>query len=166
MGIFASALVLTCASCLSRDLPRYVPDTVGVVKERTLVGNELIFEFKDRRTFRSPANMQYIGGSQPAANDLLIAGIVPGLWVYRATPETQSPPNRPRCYRLFGETHTDGAHVRKTVQDATRGDLIIVFPMAAGWIDVGTTGDRLHGATTCINEAGEAFEQRFASAEG
>jgi hypothetical protein len=143
-----------------------LPDTVGVVKTRTVVGTDLVFEFVDGRTFSSPANMQYIGGSQPAARDLLIAGTVPGLWVYRATPEGQSHPERPRCYRLFGETHTEGAQVRKSVQDAALGDLIIIFPKAAGWTDVGSTGDRLHGATTCINEAGEAFEQRFASAEG
>jgi hypothetical protein len=144
----------------------YVPETAGVVKTKTLVGKDLHFEFVDGRVFTSPANMAYIGGSQPQVNELLLAGSSPDVWVYRASPEGEPNPNGPICYQLFGETHANAGQLFKRIHDPPRGDLTIAFDKVLNWQDVGASGDKLFGALTCINEDGKAFEQRFASAEG
>lgn len=163
--VVALLLAVVTVGCATREVVTHQPETVGVVETRTLVGRDLVFEFTDGRVFSSPANMDYVGGSQPNTDDLLLAGSIPELWVYRATPEGQSPPNRPLCFQLFGTTNEMGPQIVKTVLDP-RGEFTLVFPKAPDWVDVGRSGDQLHGALTCINEAGHAFEERFASAEG
>lgn len=165
--IFATfVLVFGAASCRPPDGVVHTPEIVGVVRDRTLVDKELQFTLVDGRTFTSLANMDYVGGSQPVAGDLLLAGPGPELWVYRATPEGQTAPNQPICYALFGPARLNGTEIVKTVQDAARGDFTLRFPKAPAWTDVGSDGDRLIGVKTCINEAGQAFAQRRASAEG
>jgi hypothetical protein len=160
-------LAIAMAGCTAREPVVLEPDTVGVVQTRTLIGKDLHFELADGRVFVSPANMDYLGGSQPQVGDLLLAGTSPDLWVLRVTPETQSPnPERPLCYRLYGQTRASGDQVFKSFDDPARADLAIVFSKALNWRDVGANQEKLFGALTCINAAGEAFEQRFASAEG
>lgn len=167
MNVSIAAIFLAVAAgCTPAEPVGHVPETVGVVKAQTLVGTDLRFELANGRVFTNPANFDYIGGSQPGVNDLLLAGSTPQPWVYRATPEGQTPPGGPICYALFGPTRAVGAQIHKTVEDAGGGHFLLVFEKAPEWKDIGRNGDELSGAKTCINEAGRAFEQRFASAEG
>ena len=158
-------LVAFLGGCNAPPPTGHSPETVGVVKARTLVGKDLRFEFSDGRTFTSPANFDYVGGSQPSVGDLLLAGTAPELWVVRASPERPMPPVDPVCYALFGKTRLVGNKIYKTV-DAVSGTFTLALDRAQGWKDVGRNGDELVGARTCINAAGQAFEQRPASAEG
>lgn len=165
-GTWAAFLLAFGVASCKPDAVVHAPEIVGVVRDRTLVDRDLRFEFVDGRVFTSLANMDYVGGSQPVAGDLLLAGHSPELWVYRAMPERQTPPNEPICYALFGPTRINGTEIIKTVQDAAGGDFTLRFPKAPAWADFGSDGDRLFGVKTCINEAGQAFAQRPASAEG
>lgn len=167
-GARLAAVVLTTvvASCSPVDPVAHVPETVGVVKARTLVGKDLRFELADGRVFSSPANMAYVGGSSPTSGDLLLTSSNPEPWVYRATPESQSPANRPLCYRLYGRARASGDQIFVAVPDPGREDFTLALSKAPGWMDVGSSGDQLYGGLTYINEAGQAFEQRFASVDG
>jgi hypothetical protein len=162
--IVAAAIASLMVACASRPVPEYVPETAGVVTSLTLVGPDLHFELAGGGEFVSPANMDYLGG-QPQVGELLVTGTRPDLWVYRVIPEGQPKPNGPTCYQLYGETRATATDVFKTIHDAARGDLVLVFPKTLTWKDFGANGEKLWGVLTCINEGGQAFEQRVANAE-
>ena len=136
----------------------YVPNGVGVVEERELVGNDLRFKLKGGGVVAFLANADYLGGSQPAVGDLLLTGASPQRWVYRATylaPDPNLTP--PDCYRIFGTATADATHVFQAVSDP-HGDIVMVFPKAASWTDLGLdSAGSLVGISTCINPGGEAI---------
>jgi hypothetical protein len=164
--VAAFVLVFGVAACKPRDAVVHTPEIVGVVRERTLVGTDLRFKLVDGRVFSSPANTDYVGGSSPFVDTLLLAGHSPELWVYRAIQERQAPPNAAICYALLGPTRMSGGAIIKTVRDPRRGEFTLTFPKAPVWTDFGNEGDRLFGLKTCINEAGEAFAQQPATVDG
>jgi hypothetical protein len=141
----------------------YIPDTAGVVRDREVVGDALRFRLDDGRDFMFPIGGHFIGGSQPAAGDLLLAGNLPTPWVYWASlspPESGITPEG--CFLLSGRATATATHIFKTVSDGS-GDLVIVFPKAPGWTDAGfrDSSDMLAGVRTCINEDGQAFHHGF-----
>ena len=159
-------IVLTAliASCGLLNGGQYVQVTAGIVREVVAADTETRFELEGGQTVIVASTTEYLGGTSPQLGELLLAGTQPERWVYRARPVGPIPDDpSPMCYEVIGETTANATQVFKTVHDAARGDVVIVFPKAAAWSDLGSLETRnvLLGNMTCLNERGEAFEQRI-----
>lgn len=159
-----AATVGACGLLNSVESGTYLPVTAGVVLAVVPLEAETRFELGDGQIVTVTSTTQYIGATSPQVGELLLAGSEPERWIYRARPVGPIPDvPSPICYEVIGDTRADATHILKTVHDAARGDLIIAFPKAEGWADLGSleTRDALLGDVTCLNERGEAFEQRI-----
>ena len=164
----AIVFAVTCGGCSflpgSSPAPAiYVPDTAGLVWQHEIVGQNIRFAFDDGRVVTFPSNGNYIGGSEPRDDAILLAGSQPVHWVYWADLRPPDPNlTPPGCYVIFGRATMNATHGFQTVRDA-RGDLIMAFPKTADWTDEGyeTGTDLLVGVGTCINPHGQAFHYGY-----
>lgn len=157
-GFLVAALVQGC-SLVAKPEPSTVPyvvDTLGIVVAKDTTGPGERYTLADGRLIDVPADGLYLTGD-PEIGDLLVIGLSPTRWLDGARE------GLPGCFPFFGSTRTDAAHVYKILRSAELGDVMVVFPKAATWIDRGhyEGRDELLGSTTCVNERGEATEQRF-----
>jgi hypothetical protein len=162
----ALAVMVSACSLLPPPSPAaapFVPDMAGVVQQRALVGQNLVFKLEGGREFTFLANADYLGGSAPTEGDLLVSGVRGERWVYRVMlrqPDATLVPSG--CYAIFGRARQDSTNLLQTVRDPD-GDMIMVFPKTADWGDEGFVGgtDELAGIVTCINEQGQAFKRTY-----
>ena len=136
----------------------YVPDQAGIVAEKDTDGPGERYVLVGGKTVDVAADTIYLNGD-PEIGDLLLAGHEPSFWVNGA----RAGESLPACYPYFGQTRATATEVFKSLNDAMLGDVVIVFPKAEGWRDQGyvQNSDVLLGGTTCVNDRGEATEQRF-----
>jgi len=154
------AVITGCTPFASGRPPEYVPEAVGIVRERELLRQDLRYELTDGRVLIVPLDAHFIG-RQPAEDDLILAGSQPDRWVMHIRLIPPQPNVNPAgCYQLFGTARATATHVYQIVNDSGT-DVEIVFPKAPNWSDIGFLGesDRLRGERTCINDKGEAFER-------
>jgi hypothetical protein len=140
----------------------YYPDTAGIVASRDTTGPGERYTLVNGQLIDVPAETKYVQGG-PGVGDLLLAGQRPTFWVNGARAANPVPlPEPADCYVYSGETRADATRVYKSMHDPVLGDVVIVFRKAAGWKDVGffERSDVLLGGMTCVNEHGEAIEQR------
>jgi hypothetical protein len=126
-----------CSLLSGQSLPQYIPDTAGLMRSVEYSVQEHRFELDDGRVVTFPANDIHLGGTQPHAGTILLAGSQPVRWVYwadlRPADANLVPPG---CYIVFGPATMNATHVFQTVEDA-RGDVIMVFPKTADWTNEG-----------------------------
>jgi hypothetical protein len=163
--IALGAVVTACTLIVPGSEPSpspiaYLPETAGIVRERSLVGQDLRYELTDGRVFTVPLEAHFIG-RQPAEEDLLVAGSQPDRWVMHIRLVPPQPNVNPAgCFQLFGPARATAAQVYQGVDDSGTA-VEIVFPKAPNWTDIGYLegSDRLRGERTCINDRGQAFER-------
>ena len=152
--------MLVLVAILSACSPsQYIPNFVGVVTGVESLAQDTRWTLTGGREFTFSKNGFRIAGSEPQVDGLLIAGSAPVPWLTWAGIRVASATTPDGCYALYGKATANATQVFQTVSSA-RGDVVIVFPKSANWVDHGVEASAsLSGAYTCINPQGEAFER-------
>jgi hypothetical protein len=152
-------LVVLAAILSACSQSQYIPNLVGVVTGVEYLAQDTRWTLAGGREFTFSKGGFRIAGSEPQVDGLLIAGSAPVPWLTWAGIRVASATTPDGCYAFYGTATTNATQVFQTVTSA-RGDVVIVFPRSANWVDHGVDPfGSLSGGYTCINPQGEAFER-------